>query len=192
MISRRKLLTMIQLALYDKHSAQADLGVSDYFRHDYIYRKNLGTRISVGIGAVVILVFYWFRNVYIEEVPILELNIQQHIIEAVLFILAVMAVYTVIGTIQGTREYYLVEKRLKRYAKLVRFLERTDEHPGGARARRPRPTRRQVPGVSGVRGVRPRPSRLAPPARRPARAPQSTAKRPNMYPPVRTGPDSGK
>jgi hypothetical protein len=43
-----------------------------------------------------------------------------------LFLLALMALYSLIGTIQGTREYYLVQKRLDHYLSLMRQLERIE------------------------------------------------------------------
>jgi len=126
MVNQQKIITMTKLALYDKHEGAADRAANDYFRHDYIYRKNMGTRISVGIGGIVILALYWLRVVLIDGIDIFELNIQSHVTETVLFIIAITAVYSVIGTVQGTREYYLVQKRLQKYQGMLRFLENTE------------------------------------------------------------------
>jgi len=125
--NQQKIITMTKLALYDKHEGTADRAANDYFRHDYIYRKNLGTRLSVGFGGMIILAFYWLRVVFIEGVDVFELYIQHHLFQSIVFILALMAVYSLIGTIQGTREYYLVQKRLERYQGMMLFLERVDE-----------------------------------------------------------------
>jgi len=127
MVHQQKIITMTKLALYDKHEGAADRAANDYFRHDYIYRKNLGTRLSVGLAGLVILLIYWLRVIFLDGVDILELYIQHHVRESILFILAIMAVYSLIGTIQGTREYYLIQKRLERYQGMMRFLERVDE-----------------------------------------------------------------
>jgi hypothetical protein len=127
MVNRQKIITMTKLALYDKHEGAADRDANDYFRHDYIYRKNLGTRISVGIEGVIILAIHWLRIIFVEGIDVFEINIQDHVLDSVLFIIALAAVYSVIGTIQGTREYYLVQKRLNRYQGMLRFLESAEE-----------------------------------------------------------------
>ncbi|MCL2386141.1 MAG: hypothetical protein FWC89_01195 [Defluviitaleaceae bacterium] len=158
MVNRQKIITMTKLALYDKHEGASDRAANDYFRHDYIYRKNLGTRLSVGIGAVVILALYWLRIAIIEEVDIFELYIQRHAMESILFILAVLAVYSLIGTIQGTREYYLVQKRLQQYQGMLRFLENADER----RAKAPMPADSEFVEKEFHELEKRRPPRLAP------------------------------
>ncbi|MCL2225148.1 MAG: hypothetical protein FWB96_09320 [Defluviitaleaceae bacterium] len=130
MVNRQKIITMTKLALYDKHEGAADRDANDYFRHDYIYRKNLGTRVSVGIAGIVILALHWLRIVFVEGIDVFEINIQDHVMESVLFIVAIIAIYSVIGTIQGTREYYHVQKRLNRYQGMLRFLENAEERTG--------------------------------------------------------------
>ena len=126
MVNPQKIITMTKLALYDKHEGANDRDANDYFRHDYIYRKNLGTRIAVGVGGLLLLAINWLRVIFVDGVDVFELEIQTHVTEAILFIIALVAVYSLIGTIQGTREYYLVQKRLNRYLGLLRFLENTD------------------------------------------------------------------
>jgi len=127
MVNKLKIITMTRLALYDKHDGPADRVANDYFRHDYIYRNNLGTRLSVGLGSIIILMIYWLRALVANELDIFSLDIQQHVTDSVLFILAVLAVYSLIGSIQGTRQYYLVQKRLAQYQAMVRQLERQEE-----------------------------------------------------------------
>ena len=179
MIKAKKIIVMTQLALYDKHYGKADRLVNEYFRHDYIYRKNLGNRLAVGTGAIFIMLIYWARNIFIEDVDLFELYIRQHIVDAVIFILAVMAFYTVIGIVQGTREYFLVEQRLRHYEDLVAYLERADERDnmrGNKMAGRRRPVRRQSPEA---RAARPLPgSRLDRPGARITRVTQDTTMRP--------------
>ena len=173
----KKIIVMTQLALYDKHHGKSDRLVNEYFRHDYIYRKNLGNRLAVGSGAVVIMAIYWVRNIFIEGVDVFELYIRQHIIDAIIFILAVMAFYTVIGIIQGTREYFLAQQRLKHYEDLVSYLDWVDEHEkisASEMARRRRPVRRRPPED---RASRPLPGSRQPDARI-TRVTQETTMRP--------------
>ena len=151
MINEQKIITMTKLALYDKHEGTADRAANDYFRHDYIYKKNLGTRLAVGFGSVVILIIYWLSAIFVgDEIDVFEMNIQEHLMESVFFVLAVIAVYSLIGTIQGTREYYLIQKRLDIYQANMRHLDRMNERrrrPAGASdpGRRERPERGERP-----------------------------------------------
>lgn len=127
MVNQLKIITMTQLALYDKHEGPADRIANDYFRHDFIYRNNLGTRLAVGLGGILVLVIYWLQALFINEMDLFEINIQQYVTDSIFFILAILAVYSLVGTIQGTRQYYLVQKRLAQYQALVRQLERLEE-----------------------------------------------------------------
>jgi len=127
MVNKNKIVTMTNLALYDKHEGDSDREANKYFRHDYIYRKNLGTRLSVGLGGLIILAIYWFRVVFIDGVDVFELYMRTHVINAIIFLVVLMVIYSVVGTIQGTREYYLIQKRLERYQAMMGYLERLDE-----------------------------------------------------------------
>jgi len=127
MVNKNKIITMTRLALYDKHEGFADRVVNDYFRHDHIYRNNLGTRMAVGLGGLIILAIYWIQALVANNLDIFEFDIQQYVTDSVLFLLAILAVYSLIGSIQGTRQYYLVQKRLAQYQAMVRQLERQEE-----------------------------------------------------------------
>ena len=127
MVNQLKIITMTRLALYDKHEGVNDRIVNAFFRHDHIYRNNLGTRFAVGLGSIIILVIYWLQAILLNERDLFELDFRQYGIDSLMFIIAVLAVYSLIGTIQGTRQYYLVQKRLAQYQALVRQLERLEE-----------------------------------------------------------------
>ena len=57
---------MTKLALYDKNEGPADRFANEFFRHDFIYRKNIGTRLGVGIAGVIMVAFYWLRVIFID------------------------------------------------------------------------------------------------------------------------------
>ncbi len=127
MINKQKIITMSKLALYDKREGDADRAMFGHFRHDYIYRKNLGTRLCVGAGAVFIALAYWAQQIITAGLDVLMLDLSKNITDSILFVLAVLAVYTVIGTVQGTRRYYLAQKRLEKYHGMLHLLERIEE-----------------------------------------------------------------
>ena len=124
---KAKIITMTKLALYDKHEGTQDRAGSEYFRHDYIYKKNLGTRIAVGIAGVLLLALYWGRVILIDWADILQIDIRQYLTDSVLFLVALLVLYSLFGTVQGTREYYLMQKRLDQYNGLMKRLERLEQ-----------------------------------------------------------------
>ncbi|MCL2456592.1 MAG: hypothetical protein FWD19_03495 [Defluviitaleaceae bacterium] len=126
MVNQQKIITMTKLALYDKRNGAADRAANEYFRHDYIYRKNLGTRIAVGIGGFLLLAIHWTSVFFVEGMDIFELDINSVMRESVLFILVIVAFYSFVGTIQGTREYHRVQKRLQKYNEMLGFLENSE------------------------------------------------------------------
>ena len=134
MTDKSVLIAMTKLAVYDKREGIADRRTNEYFRHDYIYKKNLATRVSAAIGALILVGVYWARLLLIENVDLFEIDLRGRLIDSGLFIVATLAVYSVIGTIQGTREYYLTKKRLGEYNSQITQLERLNE-----RARRKMP-----------------------------------------------------
>ena len=126
MSNEKRIITMTKLALYDKHEGPADRAASEYFRHDYIYKKNLGTRLSVGLGGILLLLIYWLQVILIDGADILEMDVRQHLVDSVVFLIALLAFYSLIGTIQGTRQYYLLHKRLDKYHGLIKKMEASE------------------------------------------------------------------
>ena len=123
MINRKKIVIMAKMAIYDKLHGEADREVFSYFRRDYIYRKNMWTRLCVALGSGFLLGLYWLHQIFIYGIDIHALDIEQSVTDSVLFLIAVMALYTMIGTIQGTHQYHLVQKRMERYMAMMKRLE---------------------------------------------------------------------
>ena len=128
MANRHKIIIMTKLALYDKHEASADRAVSEYFRHDYIYKKNLGTRIAVGVAGLLILALYWGREFLLDGADIMQMDVRHNLLQSVMFLVALLALFSLIGTLKGTRDYYLIQKRLDNYDSHIRQLEKIEEH----------------------------------------------------------------
>jgi len=114
---------MANMAVYDKRHGDADRALFAFYRRDYIYRKNMWTRLSVAIGSMLLLVIYWLHQIFIYGIDLEYLDIQESVMESVLFLVAVMAVYTLIGTIQGTHQYYKLQKRVEDYIAMSKRLE---------------------------------------------------------------------
>jgi len=123
MSNRNRIITMAKMAVYDKRYGSADRAAFSFYRRDYIYRKNMWTRFSVGIGSLFLLAAYWLHEIFIYGADIQELDIYQSVTNSLLFLIAVMAFYTMIGTIQGTIEYYKVQRRMEDYIDMIEYLE---------------------------------------------------------------------
>ena len=124
MIDKDKIVLMTRMAVYDKRHGTADRVAFSYFRRDYIYRKNMWTRLCVMLGAALLLMLYWIYQVFVYGVDMQGIDVQQSAIDSVLFLLAIMAFYTFVGTIQATHQYHMVKKRMERYTAMVQKLER--------------------------------------------------------------------
>lgn len=129
MANKDKIITMAKMASYDKNHGEADREIFSFFRRDYIYRKNMWTRLCVSLGAGFLAGLYWLYQLFVYGIDIHELDIQQSITDTVLFLLAVMAFYTLVGTIQGTHQYHLVQKRMEKYLSMIQELERLPDNP---------------------------------------------------------------
>ena len=169
MINPQKIITMTRLALYDKHDGTTDREANDFFRHDYIYKKNLSTRLAVGFGGLIIVLFNLLSDFVGEDnFDIFELDLREHLLDSGLLLIAIIAVYSLIGTIQGTREYYLVQKRLGKYMGMLHYLENSDEHsrPFDESETAPIEGRRERKGKRNTE-MQPRPSTQARPGMQP-------------------------
>ena len=129
MLDKNKIILMAQMAIHDKRHGDSDRAIFSYYRRDYIYRKNMLTRLSVSIGAAFLLGLYWLHQIFVYGIDIHELDITQSVTNSVLFLLAVMAFYTCVGTIQATHQYYRVRKRMERYMSMMKDLEYINNPP---------------------------------------------------------------
>ena len=129
MPNHHKIITMTKLALYDKNNGAADRAANEYFRHDYIYKKNLGTRLAVIVGGILLLAIHWTRLIFVNGVDVFDLDIITVMRDSVLVLLVIVAFYSFVGTIQGTREYHLIQKRLQKYQEMLQLLENEGTPP---------------------------------------------------------------
>ena len=127
LISKKRVILMTKLAIYDRQYGSLDKKNNEYYRHDYIYRKNMWTRLCTAIGAVIILLIYWAYQIFALKINFLEIDYRQAGIQAAVFILAVMAAYTIIGTVRETAVYAKSQRRLKNYMRMLYMLDRVRE-----------------------------------------------------------------
>jgi hypothetical protein len=118
---------MSKLAIYDQKFGSRDKKDNEYYRHDYIYRKNMWTRFYACIGAVIVMLIYWAYRIFALEYSVFEIDYAAAGRQAAIVILIVMAVYTIIGTMRETREFAKGQRRLKNYMKMLYILDRMRE-----------------------------------------------------------------
>ena len=124
MINKKRIILMTKLALYDQQYGKRDKRDNEYYRHDYIYRKNMWTRLCTFIGAGIILTVYWIYQIFVLKNNFLEIDYKEAGTNAAIFILSIMAIYTIIGTIRETAQYAKSQRRLKNYMKMLYMLDR--------------------------------------------------------------------
>jgi hypothetical protein len=114
---------MSKMAIYDKRDFEKDAKAGQYFRHDFIYKKNVRMRFFLGIGCVILLFFYVMYLLAIEGADLFAMDFQAEAIRLLFFAVLLMVVYSFIGTIIYTREFLISERRINAYFALMRKLD---------------------------------------------------------------------
>jgi len=127
MIDRRKVILLTKMAVYDKHNGEKDRRVNGFFRSDYVYRRNMWARLGAAAGCLIILAIYWTNQLAAGSVDILNMDWQKAGMDAGMWLLTAMAVYTLFSTVLATVEYQASQRRLQRYYGYIRQLERLRE-----------------------------------------------------------------
>ena len=127
MHDKDKIIIMSKMAVYDKRDFQRDSKANHYFRHDFIYKKNMRMRFFLGLGCFILVIFYVLYLLSVAQVDIFTLNFQFEALRILVFTLLVMVGYTFIGTIIYTREFVVAQKRINRYFALMSELDKRNE-----------------------------------------------------------------
>jgi uncharacterized integral membrane protein len=118
---------MAKMAVYDKKGFEKDANANQYFRHDFIYKKNMQMRFYLGLGCLILVLFYILHLLGVQEADFFTLNYQAEIVRIVVVVVIIMVAYSFIGTIIFTREYLISQKRVDAYFNLMKEL--TGEKP---------------------------------------------------------------
>jgi hypothetical protein len=130
MIDKDKVILMTQLAVYDKHGAEKDRKINDYFLHDFIYKNNMWTRFSVIAGSIILYFFYMLHRIFNQGLDIMTLDYIGELKKMGVFILAVALVYTVLGSIKSAYDYRKSQNMIKQYTKRLALLTGEDGDGG--------------------------------------------------------------
>ncbi len=122
-LDQEKIILMTHLAIYDEHQGRADREKLKYFRHDYIYRQNLWTRVFVIISGLILALFYVGFRVVFENFDIFQADLLSEGYKIGAAIVGLMVVYSFIGTMKGSLEYEGAASRVKVYISYINRLE---------------------------------------------------------------------
>ena len=122
MTHKDKIRIMSKMAIYDKKDFRRDADANQYFRHDFIYKRNMQMRFYVGVGCLILVFFYFMYLMAVQDQDVLSLDFQGEVFGVVIFVLIVMVAYSFIGTIIFTREFLVAQKRVEAYFSLMRRL----------------------------------------------------------------------
>ena len=127
MYDKEKIRLMSKMAVYDKRDFNKDSKANHYFRHDYIYKKNMRMRFFLGIGCIILIIFYALYLLVVEGVDIFALDFQFEALRMLIFVLLVMVGYSFLGTIIYTREFVIAQRRINKYFALMQQLDKRNE-----------------------------------------------------------------
>ena len=119
---------MSQLALYDKGQGQIDKRADRLFQRDYIYKQNMWTRFYASVMVIIGLICYWTYRYFTTEMDLFDLDLGPMMTQAVFVLGVTLLFFTVIGTIKATADYQGAQGRLRRYYKLLAYLDRIKEN----------------------------------------------------------------
>ncbi|MDR2939280.1 MAG: hypothetical protein LBV08_03055, partial [Clostridiales bacterium] len=100
MVDKKKIVTMAKLAVYDKKYSYKDDKVTEYFRHDYVYKQNSWDRFFVVLGGLIILLFLYGQRVFSDRPDALKFDFNGELRFIIIFFAVLLIFYTFIGSIK--------------------------------------------------------------------------------------------
>ncbi len=123
----RKIVLMSQLALYEKKHGKDDMKKACFYKHDYVYTKNMWTRFYAILGGVIFLFIYCSIIFATSGLNYTIEFISDNYKNFIYFLIAIFIFYTIIGKIMYNKEYNRSIKRLESYARLLNKINQADE-----------------------------------------------------------------
>jgi magnesium-transporting ATPase (P-type) len=125
----KSIILMAKLASYEKEHGEKDRKMAEFFRHDYVYRRNVATRFFTLLGSFIVALFYFMRRIIIERLDILDLTgeVVNDLIKTAIFIVLMQVAYTLIGFWAHAREYNAAQGRINEYFENIDTLSRMKE-----------------------------------------------------------------
>ncbi len=122
-LDKKSIIMMTRLAIYDKHQGEADRKITDHFRHDYIYRKNILSRLGAFIGGTLVIILIGLNKIYTGEMNVFELDYNDLVVSVVVFFAVLFLIVTLISSVVAAMEYNKAQTRINKYYELLRRLD---------------------------------------------------------------------
>jgi hypothetical protein len=131
MLNNNKIRLMTKLALYENKEGKEDISLSKYYKTDYVRYQAIKSIISATIGyaLILVLVFLYKSEYLIKNAVTLDYkSLGTFILGIYILIIAVYGLGSVLGY---SIKYDLSRKKLSRYFKLLKHLNKIykDETP---------------------------------------------------------------
>jgi len=121
-MNEERIIIMSKLAVYDKNYGERDRLANKFFRTDYVYRKNMWTRIYVFIGCLLLMGMYALRLFIVDGYDIFNFDHQGELLRISMFALTMLVAYTLISTKIYVSEFNRAQRRFGNYIELIRLL----------------------------------------------------------------------
>ncbi len=123
MIDKERLILMTKIALHEKKYNKKDKRINEYFRNDYIYRKNATNRFFIFIGLCFLFIFVVLDMIYIKQIDFFNFDYKNFGIKVAIVLIGIFIFYTAVGILKYGLEYDLAQKRYKKYFTMLNSLD---------------------------------------------------------------------
>jgi hypothetical protein len=115
---------MTKASIYEKREGKTDLKRNEYFLGDYVRVHLLKNIISVTISCFLLAGIY--ALCHMEDIFVMVTNLQGDILlkRLLLVYLIFLIIYTAVGIILYTWQYQTSRKRLKKYYRMLRLIDK--------------------------------------------------------------------
>ncbi len=127
MLKEEKIRWMTKASIYEKREGRTDLKRNEYFFGDYVRIHLLKNLICVTIAYILLAGIYALYK--IEDIFMMAANLQISTLlkEMVLIYLIIVIIYTAIGIILYSWRYQSSRKRVRRYYRILRHIDKIGE-----------------------------------------------------------------
>lgn len=130
MLNANKIRWMTRASIYEKEEGREDLARNSFFASDYVRYRLLKNFISVTLAAVLILMIYLLCRVEYVMTLAAEMNLGPFIRQIVSLYLIVVLIYTGIGALVYSWQYVKSRKRIKKYYRMLKLIEKYGKEDG--------------------------------------------------------------
>lgn len=124
MLNNDKIRLMTKLALYESKTGKEDIRLSKYYKTDYVRYQVIKSIISATIGYVLILALIMlYKSEYLIKNAV-KLDYKTIGLYVLGFYIIIVAIYGLSSIVIYSRKYDLSRKKLGRYYKLLKRLEK--------------------------------------------------------------------